>query len=226
MWLTTLIGNNEIIALTRSQTINIPVSTKYDDQIDIDLSRCFPSMRKHRKVLKDILKAYTFSAVGIGYAQGINFLICPLYKHLLIDNEKNAFSDTFFCLQRVMRLVLPIYPLHKEDSLPLHYSSNLAVLLRRDTHFPAEWLDEVQCFLLRYWPTMLSNMFDLEQLEVLWSYILMGTTDILRLKRLYKIFVNIFLINSSLYKINKYSAFKLLSNADFHDTKLLINHTQ
>ena len=112
MWLNTLIGNNEIVALTRSQSINIPDSTKYDEQIELDLDRCFPSMRVHRKVLKDILKAYAASAIGVGYVQGLNFLVCPLYNHLLKDNAKHVISDTFYCLQRVMRLVLPIYPLH------------------------------------------------------------------------------------------------------------------
>jgi len=226
MYRKTLIGNSKAILITRMQEINIPTSTKFDEQIDMDLARCFPTMKKHRKVLKDILKAYASSAVGVGYAQGINFLVCPLYNHLLIDNQEYALSDTFYCLQRVMRLVLPIYPLHNKDIIPLQYSAKVAELLRRDTRFPSDWLDVVQCFLLRFWPTMFSNMFNLDQIKVLWCYILTGKTDTLRLKRLYKIFLNMFKSNSPLYKMEKYSALKLLSNGDFHSIELLINYTQ
>lgn len=156
-------------------------TSPFDDQIRLDLNRLSdPWFQDHKETLCNILN--TFSAVnkGFGYPQGLNFLVCPLYYVYFTDNPKMAVQHTFYSLQGLVHIVLPLYPLNSKDDeamKTLQAVSNMVSLkcyqadpnmgvLFEETHVP--FMMGLVCNMV---PTLYSNIFSLQDTLLLWDII-------------------------------------------------------
>lgn len=152
----------------------------YDEQIRLDIRRTskHPWFQPHRATLTSILN--TFSAVNksFGYPQGLNYLLFPLFYVFHNDDPKTAVEDSFYALQSLVRIVLPVYPLNSKDKSALHVIesvSNLVCLecfdkeprlgvLFSDTHQPF-----VTSLVTSMLPTLYANVFQLQDTLLLWD---------------------------------------------------------
>jgi hypothetical protein len=158
--------------------------SSYEAQIHIDVARThvhdpwFHS--QHRASVCRLLNAFANTNPGIGYAQGLNFLVFPLFKVYYLAAPQWAMEDTFYSLQRLMRSLLFIYPLHSDDAAVLTHMSVLsaAVKLRATTLQPKLhnmlFLEQYAPFLLslvsKLIPTLFSNVFTVDKTIVLWDH--------------------------------------------------------
>ena len=153
----------------------------YDEQIRLDINRTFPENKwfePHHKTLIDILNAFCIVNEGLGYPQGLNFIVFPLYYVYYNDDEKTAVENTFYSLHGILRFVLPTYPLNAKDTNVLKkiesisnlvcYScyekeSKLSILLK-DPH--RQFMVSIVCNVI---PTLYANVFDLDDVLILWD---------------------------------------------------------
>lgn len=158
----------------------------FDEQIRLDINRLSdPWFENHKSVLCKILN--TFSAVneGFGYPQGLNFLICPLYYVYFIDDPKTAVKNTFYSLQGLVHIVLPLYPLDSRDkeaiktlqavanvvSLQCYDVDPKMGILFSDNYNP--FMTGLVCNMV---PTLYSNIFSLQDTILLWDIIFQQKT--------------------------------------------------
>ena len=58
----------------------------YDEQIQLDIVRTFPENKwfnDHHETLRNILNAFCIVNEGLGYPQGLNFLVFPVRREIL-----------------------------------------------------------------------------------------------------------------------------------------------
>lgn len=155
-----------------------------DDQICLDLNRTFSGeswFESHMETLRNILNTFSVVNEGFGYPQGLNYLTFPLFYVYYKDNPDTAVEDTFYSLQTMVRVVLPLYPLDAKDTNALamiRSVTNLVILqcyekepslsvLFSDTHQP--FLQSIVSSVL---PTLYANVFSLCDTLLLWDVIL------------------------------------------------------
>ena len=152
----------------------------YDEQIRLDVCRTskHPWFEPHTETLTSILN--TFSAVNqsFGYPQGLNYLLFPLFYVFHNDEPKTAVEDAFYALQSLVRIVLPVYPLHCKDTSALRVIESVGNLvclecwekdpaleiLLSDTHKPF-----VTSLVTSMLPTLYANVFQLQDTLLLWD---------------------------------------------------------
>lgn len=156
----------------------------YDEQIVLDLNRTFSNVdwfRPHIETIRNILNTFSVVNEGFGYPQGLNYLAFPLYYVYFRDQPKTAVEDTFYSLQSLVRVVLPLYPLNSKDSSAYETICSVANLvifqcyekepslsiLFSDTHMPF-----VTSLVSSMMPTMYGNVFCLQDTLLLWDDIL------------------------------------------------------
>jgi len=161
----------------------------YDDQILLDLNRTFSDtgwFKPHLETLRDILNTFSVVNEGFGYPQGLNYLTFPLYYVYYHDHPSTAVEDTFYSLQSLVRVVLPLYPLNSKDSSALDTIcsvANLVVLrcyekeprltiLFSDAHMPF-----ITSLVSSMMPTMYGNVFSLQDTLILWDQILSSSCN-------------------------------------------------
>lgn len=155
--------------------------SEYDEQIRLDICRTFPEnewFTPHHRTLISILNAFCLVNEGLGYPQGLNFLIFPLFYVYHNDNKKTAVENTFYSLHGILRFVLPTYPLNAKDTNVLkkiqsisnlvcyecyEKEPELAILLE-DPH--KQFMVSIVCNVI---PTLYANVFDLENVLLLWD---------------------------------------------------------
>lgn len=153
----------------------------FDEQIRLDIDRTFPEnewFNPHHETLIGILNAFCLVNEGLGYPQGLNFLVFPLFYVYQNDNPKTAVKNTFYSLHGIMRFVLPTYPLNAKDTNVLkkiegianlvcyecyEKEAELAILLE-DPH--KQFMVSIVCNVI---PTLYANVFDLENVLILWD---------------------------------------------------------
>lgn len=153
----------------------------YDEQIVLDLNRTFKEVKwfdNHLETIRDILNTFSVVNEGFGYPQGLNYLSFPLFYVYYHDNPNTAVEDTFYSLQSLVRVVLPLYPLDAKDTSALSTIvtvTNMVVLqcyeaepklhvLFIETHFP--FIVSIVSSIL---PTMYANVFSLRDTLLLWD---------------------------------------------------------
>jgi hypothetical protein len=153
----------------------------YDIQIRLDIDRTYPSEKwfeDHKETLVDILNTFSVVNEAFGYPQGLNFLTFPLYYVYFRDNPKTAVEDTFYSLQSLVRIVLPVYPTDAKDKKSwecIQAVTNIISLkcvekvpklsmLFSPTHKP--FLQSIVCTMI---PTLYSNVFSLKDTLILWD---------------------------------------------------------
>ena len=157
------------------------VTGSYDEQILLDLNRTFREEKwfdRHHEILRGILNTFSVVNEGFGYPQGLNYLVLPLFYVYYNDNPNTAIEDTFYSLQSLVRVVLPLYPLDAKDTTALStiVSVTNTVLLQcfeaepklqilfNETHFP--FIVSIVSSIL---PTMYANIFSLHDTLLLWD---------------------------------------------------------
>lgn len=152
----------------------------YDEQIRLDVARTSqdPWFADHRETIVQILNTFSVVNKGFGYPQGVNYLAFPLFYVYYKDNKDTAVEDTFYSLQTLVGIVLPVYPLDKDDTSALRVIesiSNIVALrcfetdpelgvLFSDTHSP--FLMSIVSSML---PTLYANVFSLHDTLLLWD---------------------------------------------------------
>ena len=160
------------------------IKGSYDEQIVLDLNRTFKEVKwfdKHHETLRGILNTFSVVNEGFGYPQGLNYLVFPLFYVYYHDNPSTAIEDTFYSLQSLVRVVLPLYPLDAKDTSALstivsvtntvllqcfEAESKLQILFN-ETHFP--FIVSLASSIL---PTMYANIFSLHDTLLLWDEII------------------------------------------------------
>ena len=153
----------------------------FDEQIRLDICRTFPENKwftPHHETLISILNAFCIVNEGLGYPQGLNFLVFPLFYVYHKDNPKTAKENTFYSLHGILRFVLPTYPLNAKDTNVLKKIESIAnlvcyecyekepqlAILLEDPH--KQFMVSIVCNVI---PTLYANVFDLENVLILWD---------------------------------------------------------
>ena len=182
----------------------------YDEQIVLDLNRTFKEVKwfdKHLETLRGILNTFSVINEGFGYPQGLNYLVFPLFYVYFHDNPNIAVEDTFYSLQSLVRVVLPLYPLDAKDTKALTTIvsvTNMVVLqcyereprlqiLFTGTHFP--FIVSIVSSIL---PTMYANIFSLNDTLLLWDELIKKNCNDM-FKAVIRVLVQAFLFHKNLF---------------------------
>ena len=160
------------------------VSGPYDEQIILDLNRTYREVKwfdAHHETLRGILNTFSVVNEGFGYPQGLNYLAFPLFYVYHMDNPKTSVEDTFYSLQAIVRVVLPLYPLDAKDTSALETIrtvTNLIILncYEEDAHMGILFKETHKPFVVSLvsstMPTMYANVFRLYDTLLLWDEII------------------------------------------------------
>ncbi len=178
-WRTALMGPPDTWSDVRSP-IDLRTS-EYLGQITLDIHRTFPDEHwfdPHRKKLVDLLNTFASVNVGIGYIQGMNYLIFPLWKVYYENCPEWAVEDTLCSMQSIMHMTLRAYPTHVSDTRTTSYLKTLSgvVRLRCTTLCPAmnilfdnEYEPFIMSVISTVIPTMFATVLQLDHVMVLWD---------------------------------------------------------
>lgn len=186
------------------------VKGPYDEQIQLDLNRTFTEeswFDSHRETLSGILNTFSVVNEGFGYPQGLNYLAFPLYYVYFNDQPKTAVEDTFYSLQSLVRVVLPLYPLDAKDSSAFETICSVAnmvnlqcyeadpklSILFEETHMPF-----VTSLVSSNMPTMYANVFSLQDTLLLWDEIVSHSCNVM-FKQVVKIMVQAILFHKNMF---------------------------
>ena len=164
--------------------INPPLNfgkSEFDEQIRLDIVRTFPENKwfePHHEILCSILNSFCLVNKGLGYPQGLNFLVFPLYYVYYNDNESTAVENTFYSLHGILQFVLPTYPLNAKDTNVLKKIECISNLVcyecyAREPKMDVLFDDLNKQFLMsivtNVIPTLYANVFKLEDILILWD---------------------------------------------------------
>jgi hypothetical protein len=183
-WRRRLIGDRKLLTKLRNSELVAPDYIRELKVIDDDLVRTFPQdtwFNDHHDKIKLILSCYAEQNPSMGYAQGMCFIVFPLYRVYYNDCPEHAAVDTFFSLHTIMHFLRPLYPRSKIDVNIRSYlttaSSIIRIKLLSDHIGLATRLrnsEYIQLLLIKSGPSLFANWFDLSDTETLWDYIFHG----------------------------------------------------
>ena len=181
----------------------------FDEQIRLDICRTFPEnewFTPHHETLISILNAFCLVNEGLGYPQGLNFLVFPLFYVYHKDNPKTATENTFYSLHGILRFVLPTYPLDAKDTNVLkkiesisnlvcyecyEKEPELAILLKDPQK---QFMVSIVCNVI---PTLYANVFNLQDVLILWDGFF--TTHNQMFKSVVRVLVNVILFHKNIF---------------------------
>lgn len=186
------------------------VTGPYDEQIQLDLSRTFTSVEwfdSHRETLSGILNTFSVVNEGFGYPQGLNYLAFPLYYVYYRDEPKTAVEDTFYSLQSLLHVVLPLYPLDAKDSSAFETICSVANMVtlqcyEADGRLSILFAESHAPFLISLvssiMPTMYANVFSLHDTLLLWDDIISSSCNVM-FKHVVRIMVQAILFHKNMF---------------------------
>ena len=219
-------GDGFAVQLARMQ--NLP-SASVTTLIETDVRRTFPRhpVQAEAKNLCEILAMFAKQHPQIAYAQGQAFLCIPIFWIYWKDAPSFAVKDTLFSLGRLHRICRPLYPLHKNDNGPVKFCSSIASCLSR---YFSNWTEEcteyAKSFILHFWGCLFANLFSMEDVLILWEYILEPTEDRSRMLRLFKFTLALIRKHERIMDFGPVEAFQFLSHPSVHDVPRLITSLQ
>lgn len=186
------------------------VSGPYDEQIVLDMNRTFCEFKwfePHRQTLRGILNTFSVVNEGFGYPQGLNYLAFPLYYVYHCDAPESAVEDTFYSLQSLVRVVLPLYPLDAKDSSALKTICSVAnmvilqcydadpkmAVLFKESHMPF-----MMSLVSSVMPTMYANVFSMYDTLLLWDEIISPSCNAM-FKKVVHIMVQAILFHKNMF---------------------------
>lgn len=176
-WRTALMGPSDTWEQVR-KPIELRTSA-YLGQISLDIRRTFPKEHwfdPHRSKLIELLNTFASINVGIGYIQGMNYLIFPLWKVYYESAPEWAVEDTLASMQSIMHMTLRVYPTHV--SKDMSYLKTLAGVVRlrcitlcprMHVLFDADYEPFIISVISTVMPTLFATVLDLDHLMVLWD---------------------------------------------------------
>lgn len=183
-WRSRLIGDRKLITRLRDCQLIEPIHIHELKVIDDDLVRTYPRNKwfaDHHDNIKLILSCYAEQNPSMGYAQGMCFIVFPLYYVYYNDCPDHALTDTFFSLHTIMHYLRPLYPRENIDLKIREWlvttSSIIRIKLLTDHIDLATRLrnsDYIQLLLIKSGPSLFANWFDLSDTLTLWDYIFRG----------------------------------------------------
>jgi len=186
------------------------VKGPYDEQIVLDLNRTYREVKwfdAHYETLRNILNTFSVVNEGFGYPQGLNYLVFPLYYVYYSDQPATAVEDTFYSLQSLVRVVLPLYPLDAKDSSALETIRSVAntvslqcydadpklSVLFEETHAPF-----MTSLVSSVMPTMYANVFSLYDTLLLWDEIICQSSHVM-FKKVVHVMVQAILFHKNMF---------------------------
>ena len=162
-------------------------TSKYLAQISVDITRTFPTERwfdPHREQLVALLNTFASINVGIGYIQGMNYLIFPLWKVYYESTPEWAVEDTLCSMQSIMHMTLRVYNTDVSDS-HLSYLKTLAGVIRlrcmtvepsMRVLFDDDYMPFLTSVIASLIPTLFSTALRIDHVMILWDQIFSATT--------------------------------------------------
>lgn len=134
-WRVHLLGTKREVEKLRLVEMTVPriEEIAYElEEINKDLPRTYPSVlffRKKRKELRNILLWYSYTNVCVSYCQSFSYLTYVLYHVYFHDDSHHAMVDTYYSMHKLILVVRPMLPKHKDDEGPLMYMERLENLI-------------------------------------------------------------------------------------------------
>lgn len=184
-WRKALIGAPETIRLLRQTNIPKTIDSEYRRVINDDLRRTFPEnnwFTNHISELSNILNLYAYTNNGMGYAQGMAFIVFILYKIYYEDEPKYASQDTYYSFHKLITIIRPIYPLHDKDVRPNLFKDDIKRIvylkIAHDHRDLAEKLkyhpDILPVLIYQCIPTLFGNKFAFKSSCLLFDFMIVS----------------------------------------------------
>lgn len=221
-WRSVLMGNLMTVYRNRSRLskiyINKETKAKVKEDIEKDMPRTFPcNLFFQQKNIKEdlllILKEFTLFHPGVGYFQGLCFLVFPLYYVYYLDNPFWAKSDTYYSLIKLIKILRPVLPLHEQDTRALAYLQTIKKIIEFKLSLKDNQLllvlkkdDIIMLLVVQMLPSLFANRFLLEDTILLWNYIFCrsATDDGAILDKIVNVFVGFTIYHKYIYLYHSY----------------------
>lgn len=181
-WRNCLMGSPSIIFLLRKSRVHIDHPSTYFDDIHNDLKRTYPLddfFTDHIVELSKILNTYAFVNEGMGYAQGMAFIVFALYKTFYEDDPVYAAEDTFFSFHKLVHVIRPAYPLNPKDVKVIDFNKNITscvtlLVSSQNTHLAlkVKELNIVPIFIQQNLPSLFCTKYSVEDCCLLFDFII------------------------------------------------------
>lgn len=184
-WRKVLLGGTKSITIIRLTNLESVANSKDGETIRRDIVRTYPTnpwFTPHIGKLSNILNLYAYTNNGMGYAQGMAFIVFILYKVYHDDNPKHADKDTFYSFHKIINTIRPIYPLNKDDVSASVYVNDLKQLVymkiavnhRRLALRLKSMPDIIPLVIYQCIPTLFGNKFNVDDAIIIYDFIFMG----------------------------------------------------
>ena len=97
--------------------------------------------------VRNILLWYSYTNVCVSYCQSFSYLTYVLYHVYFHDDAFHAMVDTYYSMHKLILVVRPLLPKHKDDEGPLLYMERLENLI----------LNELNCYDKRLFDSVKKN---------------------------------------------------------------------
>ena len=178
-WRTALMGP-PTSWMSMREKVTMRTST-FHDQIMHDVYRTFtsdPWFDAHRPRLARMLNTFAMVNAGVGYIQGMNYLMFPLWKVYYSSCPTWAVEDTLASMQTILHLTLRTYATRVDDARAYEYVKTLvgmirlrAVTLHSDMHvlFDRQYTPFLQSMVSTMIPTLFANALSIDAVLLLWD---------------------------------------------------------
>lgn len=185
-WRTALIGPPRGWSLARKK-VEMRTS-QYHAQIVHDVRRTFADdewFDPHRMQLAEILNTFATINSGVGYIQGMNYLIFPLWKVYFNASPMWAVEDTMASLQSILQLTLRTYATRADDTRAYDYINTIVGVVRLraitlDNSMSVlcgqEYTPFLQSTVSSMVPTLFANALSIDSVFLLWDQIFAAKT--------------------------------------------------
>ena len=184
-WRKILLGKPDTLKLLRSTNIKNTVPSSFDEDIHLDLVRTYPNDKwftTHTKNLSNILNLYAYTNNGMGYAQGMAFIVFILYKKFYNDEPSYACQDTFYSFHKIVNVIRPIYPINERDTSSTEFHDHLKHLIffkiaRKNRNLAnklKQFPDLMSVIIYNNIPCLFANKFSVEESTLLYDFIFVG----------------------------------------------------
>jgi len=130
-WRRILLGPRDTIQLLRQAPLH-PQRSLHDNTIEKDIIRTFGDddwFHEHIGPLANILSTYAYTNEGMGYVQGMAYMVFVLYRCFYEDCPLHAETDTYYAFHTLINAIRPIYPIHSRDSTPIDFHGRISTLV-------------------------------------------------------------------------------------------------
>lgn len=184
-WRKVLLGKPDTVKILRCTNIKNTIHSSFNEEIHLDLVRTYPKdewFTTHTKNLSNILNLYAYTNNGMGYAQGMAFIVFILYKKFYHDDPDNACQDTFYSFHKIVNIIRPIYPINDVDTSTTTFQNHLKHLIffkiarkhRNLANKLKEYPELMPVIIYNNIPCLFANKFSVEEATVLYDFIFVG----------------------------------------------------